>query len=212
MDNKISKEEKEKKEITLSGHLGADAKLGESKNEKKSVLTFSIADNSEKDSTKWHNVQIWDKNIPAAQLKKGDIVELTGYFKTFESKNGPAEEFIANKVTSHNPKIVETFKGNLGQDPVIKEVNGKQVAAFSIGKNNGDDTKTWQNVQVWNEGIEKNKITELKKGDFVELKGHFGKEYQNKAGETKRDLILEETKIIMTAEKLQEKKSNGIKM
>lgn len=216
MDNKVSNQEKEKKEIILSGRLGADAKLGESKNEKKQVLTFSVADNSDKDNVKWNNVQMWENNIPEQQLKKGDSVELKGYFKSFETSSGMKEEFVATQVISHAAKqdvaFKETIKGNLGQNPEFKKVGDKDVASFSIGFTNAKDETAWQNVQVWDKNIEKNKINELKKGDFVELKGHYGKEYETKNQEIKRDFILEESKVIKHAEKQDEKKSKGMKM
>ncbi len=211
MANETSKpenEKKESKELTISGRLGADAKLSESKNEKKPVLTFSVAEKVDGDKVKWHNVQVWDKKIPEQQLKKGDEVELKGYLKTFTSDKGSAEEFVANKVTylqSAPIRITDTLKGNLGQDPAMKKVGEKDVAAFSIGWKNEKDEKMWQNVQVWDKNIEKNKIMDLKKGDFVELKGYYGKEYQNKHNETKKDFILLESKFLKHSEKQAEK-------
>lgn len=208
MDNKVSNEEsqkKEKKEITVSGRLGDDAKLGESKNEKKPLLTFSIADNSDKENVKWHNVQMWGDNIPNIDLKKGDSVELKGYFKTYETEKGTREEFVATKLSSFSQKEQTSIKGNLGQDPEFKKVNDKDVAAFSVAMKGDNDKTAWQNVQVWNENIEKNKVAELKKGDFVELKGRYGKEYQTKQGETKRDFILEDSRVLKHAEKQAEK-------
>jgi len=216
MDKKNSKQENEKKEITISGRLGADAKLGESKNEGKQVLTFSVADNSDKDNVKWHNVQMWDKNIPKQDLQKGDAVELKGYFKSFTTESGEKQEFVGTKLTAHNVKQEASekvsIKGNLGQNPVFNKVGDKNVAAFSIGFKNEKDETSWQNVQVWNQNIEKNKVDELKKGDFVELKGHYGKEYETKNHEIKKDLILEESRVLKHAEKLDEKKSSGMKI
>lgn len=131
-------------------------------------------------------------------------------------------EFIATDVVSlqskkeltENVKERSTLKGNLGQDPVFIEVNGKKtVAAFSIAvKKDGNDTPYWQQIQVWNEGIEKNKIAMLKKGDFVELKGYYGKEYQNSKQETQRDFVLEESRGLKLAQEreLHPKKLNGM--
>jgi single-stranded DNA-binding protein len=213
MENETSKPENEKKatsDLIIKGRLGSDAKLSESKNDKKPVLTFSVAESIEKDKVKWHNVQVWDKKIPEQTLKKGDEVELKGYLKTFDTSKGPQEEFVANRVTfiqSAPIKVSDTLKGNLGQDPEFKKIGEKNVAAFSIGVKTDKDEKLWQNVQVWDKNIEKNKITELKKGDFVELKGYYGKEYQNKHNENKKDFILQESKLLRHSEKQAEKQT-----
>lgn len=169
MDKKISKEENEKKIVPLSGYLGHDADTKKVSTEKgeKQVATFSVADNSNKEAVKWHNVQVWDKQIPKEPLKKGDHVELQGYYKSFDTANGKKEEFVATKFVSHNQKETrtqaekktETLKGNLGQNPEFKKVGDKDVAAFSIGFKNDKDQTTWQNIQVWQENIEKIKYT-----------------------------------------------------
>ncbi len=165
MAKEYARQENEKKEITISGRLGADAKLGESKNEGKQVLTFSVADNSDKDNVKWHNVQMWDKSIPKQDLQKGDAVELKGYFKTFKTEKGEKEEFVGTKLTAHNLKQETSekvsIKGNLGQDPEFKKIGEKDVASFSIGFTDAQNKTTWQNVQVWDKNIEKNKVHEL---------------------------------------------------
>lgn len=222
MDKKKSKEESEKKIVMLSGRLGQDSTTKKVQTEKgeKQVATFSIADNSDKNSVKWNNVQLWDKQIPKEPLKKGDLVELQGYYKSFDTAKGQKEEFVATKVISHKlkeekaqtEKKVETIKGNLGQNPEFKKVGDKNVAAFSIGYKSENDKTTWQNIQAWEESIEKNKVYALKKGDFVELKGYFGKEYQTKNNEIKRDFILEESKVLKEAVKQEEKRGKGIKM
>lgn len=133
-------------------------------------------------------------------------------------------EFIATdtaypqskKELTENVKERATLKGNLGQDPVSIEVNGeKKVAAFSIAiRKDGNDSSYWQQIQVWNEGIEKNKIAMLKKGDLVELKGYYGKEYQNSKQETQRDFVLEESRVLRQAQEkeLAPKQSSGIRM
>lgn len=222
MDKKVSKEESEKKIVTLSGYLGQDSitKTVNTEKGEKQVATFSVADNSNKDAVKWNNVQLWDKQIPKEPLKKGDHVELQGYYKSFDTANGKKEEFVATKLISHKQKEekaqaekkTETIKGNLGQNPEFKKVGDKDVAAFSIGYKNEKEETAWQNIQVWQENIEKNKVYALKKGDFVELKGHYGKEYQTKNNETKRDFILEESRVLKHAEKQEEKKSKGMKI
>ncbi len=208
-------DEKKEKEVTITGRLGADAAKGVSTNKEKPYVTFSVADNS-KGETKWHNVQMWDKNIPEVDLKKGDVVELKGSFKSYETKSGMKEEFVATEVTKHTPKLeasvnkTEVIKGNLGQDPKIEKVNEKDVASFSVAmKGDTESSTTWQNVQVWNKNIDNNKIAELKKGDFVELTGHYGKEYQNSKQETKKDFILESSKVLKKAEAKAEKQSEA---
>lgn len=133
-------------------------------------------------------------------------------------------EFIATDMASpqskkeqtENVKQRATLKGNLGQDPVFIKVEGeKRVAAFSIAiKKDGNDTPHWQQVQVWKEGIEKNKIVDLKKGDFVELKGYYGKEYQNSKQETQKDFVLEESRVLKQAQErdLAPKRLGGMRL
>lgn len=105
----------------------------------------------------------------------------------------------------------ETIKGNLGQNPIFqKSKNGYDVAAFSIGYKNEKNQTTWQNVQVWKNNIEKLKIHELKKGDFVELKGYYGKEYANKEGKVKKDFVLENCSVLKQVEKILESRNKGI--
>lgn len=231
MTNKATQDESTKKTETLKGRLGSEIEFNDVKlkgsTEVKKVVTFSLADNSKGKEPVWHNVQIWEDKFPKniKEIKKGDLVELKGYNKTFETKAGEGKtktEFVATDVISHQAKSAKTenvkerhtLKGNLGQDPVVSRVgDDKRVAAFSIAiKKDGSDKPQWQQVQVWNEGIEKNKISDLKKGDFVELKGYYGKEYQNKDKEMKQDFVLEESKLLKHAQEkeLAPKKSGGM--
>lgn len=239
MANKVTQDDSTKKTENLKGRLGSEIEFNDVKlkgsTDIKKVATFSLADNSKGKDPVWHNVQIWEDKFPKniKEIKKGDLIELKGYNKTFETKAGEGKtktEFVATDVVSHQAKSAKaakaakaenvkerhTLKGNLGQDPVITKVgDDKTVAAFSIAvKKDGSDQPHWQQVQVWNDGIEKNKISELKKGDFVELKGYYGKEYQNKNQETKQDFVLEESKLLKHAQEkeLAPKKSSGMKM
>src|ERR1035437_1827702 len=233
MEQKETKDDSTKKIETLKGRLGSDIEFNDvttkAKGETKKVATFSVADNSKGNEPVWHNVQMWEEKFPKniKDIKKGDLVELKGYNKSFEAKAGEGKaktEFVATSVVSHqakkekteNVKERVTLKGNLGQDPVVTKVKGdKTVAAFSIAvKQEGGDKPKWQQVQVWNETIEKNKIADLKKGDFVEIKGYMGKEYQNKNQETKQDFVLEESRVLKQAQEkeLTPQKSGGMKM
>jgi single-stranded DNA-binding protein len=215
MEKKIISEVPIKKIETLKGRLGSEIEFTEVKikggTETKKVATFSVADNSKGKEPVWHNVQMWEDKFPKIfqDIKKGDLVELKGYNKSFQVsaiENKTKTEFVATEILSHQAKKdsaaavkeIVSIKGNLGQDPIItKTINDKTVAAFSIAvKTEGSDKPNWQQVQVWNEAIEMNKISELKKGDFVQLKGYYGNEYQNKMGETKQDFVLEESKVL----------------
>ena len=235
MEQKETKDDSTKKIESLKGRLGSDIEFNDVKikgsETTKKVATFSVADNSKGEKPEWHNVQMWEEKFPKniTDIKKGDMVELKGYNKSFDVKAGEGEkktktEFVATEVVSHQAKKAQsestkervTLKGNLGQEPVITKVkDDKTVAAFSIAvKQEGSDKPNWQQVQVWNEAIEKNKITDLKKGDFVEMKGYYGKEYQNKNQETKQDFVLEESRVLKQAQEkeLTPQKSGGMKM
>ena len=219
-ENVVKNADSSKQNETLKGRIGSDIEFTDvttkEKGEKKQVATFSLADNSKGKETVWHNVHMWEDKFPKNlnDIKKGDIVELKGYNKTFEVKTGEGKtntEFVATEVVSHQAKksmadIIKekeriTLKGTIGQDTVIKNVNDKHtVAAFLIAvKQDGSEKPYWQQVQVWNEGIEKNKIADLKKGDFVELRGYLGNEYKNSKQEIKQDLILEECRVLKQA-------------
>ena len=236
MAKKETKDDSTKKIESLTGRLGSDIEFKDVKvkgnDGTKKVATFSVADNSKgKDKPEWHNVQMWEEKFPKniKDIKKGDLVELKGYNKSFEAKAGEGKsktEFVATSLVSHQAKKEKTenvkeritLKGNLGQDPVITKVkDDKTVAAFSIAvkQDGGDKEKPhWQQVQVWNDAIEKNKIADLKKGDFVELKGYMGKEYQNSKQETKQDFVLEESRVLKQAQEkeISPERSGGMKM
>src|ERR1017187_2562517 len=194
-------EDNAKKERTtevISGYLGKDAELGESKNEKKMVLSFDIAVNDDKDNVKWTKVQMWDKELAhlKGDLKKGDFVEVKGYHKEYKKTDGSTGlQFVANEVTNHIVKsnekseaIVE-LKGNLGQIPEEKiyKVKGedKKALIFDLAQKDGENV-VWTKCTVWEEKIEKTGIDKLGKNDFVKLEGRFGKEYETKKGEVKR--------------------------
>lgn len=234
METKVTPEDSTKKKIeTLKGRLGSDIEFAnvttKEKGEIKQVATFSLADNSKGKETVWHNAHMWEDKFPKNlnDIKKGDLVELKGYNKSFETKEGKTKtELEVTEVLSHQAKksvadVVKekeriTLKGNLGQDPVIENVKDKHtVANFSIAvKQEGSKEPKWQQVSVWNKDIEKNKIKELKKGDFVELKGYLGNEYQNSKQETKQNLNLEECKVLAQAHKndLGQERNGGMKM
>jgi single-stranded DNA-binding protein len=233
MAKKTAKDDSTKKVETLKGRLGSDIHFKDvptkANGVAKKVATFSLAENLPGKDTAWHNVQLWEDKFPKniKDIKKGDLVELKGNTRTFETKAGEGKtktEFVATQVASHQAKKAQTenvkervtLKGNLGQDPVVRKTpDNKTVAGFSIAiKKDGSDKPNWQQVQVWNEAIEKNKITNLKKGDFVELKGYYGKEYQNSKQETKQDLVLEESRVLKQAQEkeLAPKKESGMKM
>lgn len=201
---------KEYKTETISGYLGKDAELNESKNEKKMVLSFSIANNLDKEKPKWTNVQMWEKEATQlkADLKTGDYVEITGYHKEYPKKDGSKGiEFVAKEVMNHKKKpedklkaeTPEVIKGNLGNDPLEKtvKVNGedKKVLVFSVAKKEGEKI-VWTQCQVWEEKIEKTKANELTKGDFVKLEGRLGKEYETKNGEKRRDLMVTDCQLL----------------
>ena len=67
--------------------------------------------------------------------------------------------------------------GNLGADPLIRDVNGRQVCSFSIAVRNGRRNKDtnayeseWYNVSVWGKGAEACS-TYLHKGSRIALCG-----------------------------------------
>lgn len=70
--------------------------------------------------------------------------------------------------------------GNLGHDPSMKEVNGKQVAEFSVGVQSGygqNKTTIWYRVHAWEKKAELCKQY-LFKGSKVLVIGEFSpKEY-----------------------------------
>jgi len=203
---------------TLKGRLGADIKFENIKIKSGTgtikVALFTVDANITGKEAVWYNVQLWEDNFPEniKEIHRGDYIELNGLSKTYKNESGEKlTEFVADAVVFHQAKksqaeIIKekeriTLKGNLGQNPVFTNLKGdKTVSAFSIAvKKEGIEKPDWQQVQVWNEGIEKNKIADLKKGDFVEIRGYLGNEYQNKNQEIKQDLILEECKVLKQA-------------
>ncbi len=208
-----TKSEKKYTTEKISGYLGKNPETTVTKNGHTKV-SFTVASNVEKDNVNWTNVQIWPgKNeVFDHEMKKGDFVELKGYFKEFETESGLKKAFIALEMMNHKIKTEQKFKwgqqeiirGNLGQTPEIKEVKSKEgktydVAVFSIASNESPSDHTepqWTSCQVWNKDIDENRIEELGKGDFIEVRGLRGKEYETKSGELKRDLMVTEVTII----------------
>ena len=98
----------------------------------------------------------------------------------------------------------DVIKGNLGQDPILKTIeidgNERKVSVFSIALNI-DDEVNWVNCQAWDKKIDKTGVNELKKGDFVKLEGHYGKEYRVKTGEIRKDFNVESCQLLKKATK-----------
>lgn len=73
-----------------------------------------------------------------------------------------------------------TVLGNIGQDAVIKEINGKFVINFSVAHNEKftdsagqkHEKTTWFSCAIWKDSREKTRIAEyLKAGQIVHLEG-----------------------------------------
>lgn len=206
MEHKNEQNEEKKPLETLRGNLGQDVvveTIQTKEKGEKEVANFSIAI-KDGENTKWVNCEAWEKNIEKVRdLKKGEFVELKGILKDeyTTAKNETKRDLLVFEST----KLSQTIKGNLGADVVIKEVGEptKKVANFSIAIKEGETTK-WINCQAWEKNIEK--VSDLKKGDFVEIKGILGKEYGE---DKKRDLIVSDSTTLKVAEALKE--SNALK-
>lgn len=176
------------------------------------------------------------ENERVREFRREEVAELKSWFnktcKLIEANKGDLDAFkqsvqtrdlnakinlkeqikwITNIPLNLSSKQTVIIKGNLGQDPVLQTLhNGAKVASFSIGIKGDNNKVEWQGVQVWKEDIEKFKISTLKKGDFVELKGQYGKEYINSNGETKRDFILNNCQVLKRANR--ENNNKGFKI
>lgn len=206
MEHKNEQNEEKKPLEILRGNLGQDVvveTIQTKEKGEKEVANFSIAI-KDGENTKWVNCEAWEKNIEKVRdLKKGEFVELKGILKDeyTTAKNETKRDLLVFEST----KLSQTIKGNLGADVVIKEVGEptKKVANFSIAIKEGETTK-WINCQAWEKNIDK--VNDLKKGDFVEIKGILGKEYGE---DKKRDLIVSDSTTLKIAEALKE--TNGLK-
>lgn len=206
MEHKNEQNEEKKPLEILRGNLGQDVvveTIQTKEKGEKEVANFSIAI-KDGENTKWVNCEAWEKNIEKVRdLKKGEFVELKGILKDeyTTAKNETKRDLLVFEST----KLSQTIKGNLGADVVIKEVGEptKKVANFSIAIKEGETTK-WINCQAWEKNIEK--VNDLKKGDFVEIKGILGKEYGE---DKKRDLIVSDSTTLKVAEALKE--TNALK-
>ncbi len=206
----VEQEQKVKQEpLTCKGYLGNDPEV-KTLDGGKQVANFVINTAAKEENPVWQKVQIWEENIKKSEgLKKGDLIELSGnYGKEYELKQGDhagefRKDFVAKDITKLSAdKETLTFKGNLVDNSVTKELGEPKtkVSTFSIGYSEDDKSK-YVNCQAWNNSVKYNTPVDLlKKGDFVEVSGHLGKEYtlQNgeHKGETRRDLIVTECKVI----------------
>ncbi len=190
MENKNEKKEF----VTLEGFIGADAQLVESSNAKKMVANFSVAEGKGQ-NLKWHNIQLWEDAMKKAagkdltkeeilndfSAKKGDYVKLSGYFKSYEGKNGPGQIFVVSEILDHKAKSnvekkqVETLVGRLGGDPEINKKDEKEYARFSVAldKKDSEGKTVWKQCVAFSEYIDSAHIREMKKGDIVTLNGQF---------------------------------------
>ncbi len=175
----------------------------------KPIARFAIYSKNGTEKSVITNCIAWDTNIPKVEnLEKDDLVEIKGsYGKVFTTKTGETkQDFIVKECV----KLNSSLKGNIGKgfgdnpDIVIKEINGKKVANFSICINEDSDSKKWYNCQAWGDKIKG--VENYKQGDFVELKGVFGKEYKNQKDEIKHDFIVNSTTMIISSnERIQNK-------
>ncbi|HAI75111.1 MAG TPA: single-stranded DNA-binding protein [Microscillaceae bacterium] len=85
-----------------------------------------------------------------------------------------------------------TLIGHLGNDPDVREVNGKKVANFSLAttekRGNGEEKTEWFRVAFWERTAE---IVEkyLKKGSQVFVEGRLStREYTDKEGKSRTSL------------------------
>lgn len=208
-----TKEEVKNEEITLKGKVRAGyADLPEviiSKIGDKPVARFTIYSKHETDGNLITPCIAWDTNIPKVdKLIKDDIVEIKGYYgKEFTTKQGETKrDFIIKECQRLNMSLKGNIGKGFGDNPeiVIKEVNGKKVANFSICVNDNTNEKKWYNCQVWGDKIKE--VENYKQGDFVELRGVFGKEYKNQKQELKQDFIVNSSNVIISAkERIQNK-------
>lgn len=84
--------------------------------------------------------------------------------------------------------------GNIGQDAVVREVNGRFVINFSLANNHKwtdkdgirQESTTWYSCSMWKESRDKTKIAEyLRAGQIVTVQGTPEiKTYPNKDGKT----------------------------
>ena len=210
-EQEVVQEQKVKQEpLTCKGYLGNDPEV-KTLDGGKQVANFSINTAAKGENPVWQKVQVWEENIQKTEgLKKGDLIELSGnYGKEYELKQGAhagefRKDFVAKdvkKVSAERETL--TFKGNLVDDSVTKEIGEPKVkvSTFSIGYNDGEDKSKYVNCQAWHNSVSYNTpVDHLKKGDFVELSGYLGKEYTlNKGaheGEKRRDLVVTECKVI----------------
>lgn len=85
-----------------------------------------------------------------------------------------------------------TLIGHLGNDPDVREVNGKKVANFSLAttekRGNGEEKTEWFRIAFWERTAE---IVEkyLKKGSQVFVEGRLStREYTDKEGKSRTSL------------------------
>lgn len=211
-------ENKKNEEITIKGKVRSGySELPEvtiSKVGDKPLAKFAIYSRNGEE-TKITTCVAWDTNIPKVEkLVKDDLVEIKGYYgKEYPTKTGELkQDFIVKECT----KLNTSLKGNIGQgfnnnpEVIIKEVNGKQVANFSICINDNTEEKKWFNCQAWGDKIKA--VEHFKKGDFVELKGVYGNEYVTSKGEKKQDFIVNSSSMIISSNERIDKKKEEEKL
>lgn len=84
--------------VILVGNLGKDP---ESKTVNESHLsTFSVATKGYKDTTDWHNIEVWGKHAEACgkYLKKGSTVAVEGRIKTDSYESNGDKKYITKIV------------------------------------------------------------------------------------------------------------------
>lgn len=121
-------QEKEKKEITLTGNLVKDVEINTYKKEGQEfqIAKFTIAVNEEGQETKYHNCNAYNEQINQVRdYKKGDFVSVKGYEKTSQVDDKAYVNFILKN--SHMIKAKEKSKEELEEGEYFSELEEEKL-------------------------------------------------------------------------------------
>ena len=77
--------------------------------------------------------------------------------------------------------------GRLGDDPEIREINGKSLCKLSVAISGPKNETTWRNMVIWNENAKRAYKT-FKKGQEIFARGYLkSKKWVDSRGVTRQD-------------------------
>jgi single-stranded DNA-binding protein len=183
MENSQKPDESKKKvTVEISGYLPQDPQLKnhkpkEGESEGKQSYTFAVAQNT-KEGPNYVNIRVSEKFFDSVKgLKAGDRVDVTGYPRSYEYKDGEGSKQSYNYIQAGTDIVLvkdqkRVLSGNIGSEITWKETENGKRAEFSIAVQGPikDEKPIWYNISAGSRFMDEGNMPG--KGDLVEVTGY----------------------------------------